>query len=168
MLRWKRLMIGVLFVSGCGAERVTTATQEAAQQFRGVQKQYLDCTGPNSSRCADISEMISSLEEHSEYRCRMRGVAARARFDAPAGTAGFYLRDTQLTSHDAYVIMQPDATKPSEWGPTDNYTYIEPSLWQHGFSGRRGAIAHDEDHQTGIDNLAHTTGESATTTNRCS
>lgn len=149
-------------------ENVVTRSYDVAIPHSGIQKHDLDCMGANNARCADLDEMIGSLEQHVDAVCRARGAAARARFDAAPGVGGFSLLGTQTSSYDAYVIMQPDATKSSGEGPTDNYTYIEPSLWGNGLNARRGVIAHEEDHESGIEDHDHHQGIAASTQATCS
>lgn len=143
----------VIAMSGCGNEGSTTVSP-------GPSFQLQDCTlGDNY--CAMIDEAIDYLEWHSDAACRTAGASARARFDA----VGYGFRSSSEApggnTHPefaAFVIQEPDYAKPSGYGPTDNNTYVNQSLFDNTTQVVGAKLGHEEVHQWGDDNPYHNTG----------
>ena len=83
------------------------------------------------------------------------GNVARMRFDAVG--YGFRPGDNRPDER-AYVMMEPDSSYSSGYGPTDDNTFVNDIATQEPINSLGGLVAHEERHQSGADNPAHTTG----------
>ena len=117
---------------------------------------YLDCT-LGTFVCSQVDAAISQLQARSNFSCAAAGSAARARYNA----TGYGFRPAVYDvapEFDAHVIMEVNWLMPSEYGPTDDNTYLHGSFFSRDTERQAGLLAHEEIHQLGWDNAAEQTG----------
>lgn len=66
-----------------------------------------------------------------------------------------------------YVVMESNSNYASGDGPTDYNTYVEDSAFLKPIAELAGLIAHEEQHQYGLENREHTVGVGETAGEEC-
>ena len=117
---------------------------------------YLDCT-LGTFVCSQVDAAISQLQARSNFSCAAAGSAARARYNA----TGYGFRPAVYDvapEFDAHVIMEVNWLMPSEYGLTDDSTYLRGLFFRVIIERQSGLLAHEQMHQLGWDNSAEQTG----------
>ena len=116
---------------------------------------YLDCT-LGTFVCSQVDAAISQLQARSNFSCAAAGSAARARYNA----TGYGFRPAVYDvapEFDAHVIMEVNWLMPSEYGLTDDSTYLRGLFFRVIIERQSGLLAHEQMHQLGWDNSAEQT-----------
>lgn len=129
-----------------------------------------DCTF-SAAFCQDIQASINHLKNHDNAGCIAAGNAAQARFNA----SGYGFRPAQAgvplpPATRAYVWMDantPPQTTFTGYHSTDPNTYITELGIIQLTEELAGTIAHEEQHQSGMEDPNHTWGTGVFMANTC-
>jgi hypothetical protein len=159
------LTLLVVTMIGCRGEGTVSPHVRQADGLRPSADMGMDCF-MYSFQCEAVRSGIDYLLQHANQTCKDVGARALDRYNAMPGVAGFTWGNGK-SGYDSYVIMKYPAATPSGYGPTDNYTYMEPSFWNYDRATQGTLIAHEEQHQNGLDGIYHNTGSAYFIQNTC-
>ncbi len=152
--------VGATLVSCRAAENIS-APNDQRLQTAGPSK---DVEGMNCNmdqwKCDVIRAGIDYLLNHANETCRNVGQVALDRFEAPASTGNGYEDAAQASNYYMGVVMVPGNSY-SGAVTTSGHVEVYPNFWNSPITDPQHTgsyLAHEEQHQNGMDAPDHHTG----------